>query len=57
MLEVNKEYIVRSLLNQITVLTLQVAERDAVITDQKVELKSLRAELYGDESGQKEETI
>ena len=46
-MEINKDYIVQSLLNQITVLTMQVAERDALITEQEIELKSLREGLYG----------
>lgn len=40
--KINGDYIKQSLLNQIASLSLQVAERDAIITEQQVELEQLR---------------
>ena len=42
MKELNEDFVKQSLLNQIASLSLQVAERDAVITEQQVELEHLR---------------
>lgn len=42
MKELNEDFVKQSLLNQIASLSLQVAERDAVITEQQVELEQLR---------------
>lgn len=42
MKELNGDFVKQSLLNQIASLSLQVAERDAVITEQQVELEQLR---------------
>lgn len=42
MKELNEDFVKQSLLNQIANLSLQVAERDAVITEQQVELEQLR---------------
>ena len=40
--QLNEDFVKQSLLNQIASLSLQVAERDAVITEQQVELEQLR---------------
>lgn len=40
----NKEYINQSLLNQIANLSMQVAERDALITEQHQQIKELEKE-------------
>lgn len=40
----NNEYVNQSLINQIAELSMRVAERDAIITEQQVELKELRKE-------------
>ena len=42
MKELNEDYVKQSLLNQIASLSLQVAERDAVIAEQQVELEQIR---------------
>jgi len=44
MSEINGEYVKQSLVNQIANLSIQIAERDAVITEQQMELEKLREE-------------
>lgn len=45
------EYVVSSLTQQIANLSLQVAERDAVITEQQIELEQLRKEQIEEMDG------
>lgn len=40
--QLNKEYVTQSLINQIATLSLQIAERDALITEQQIELETLK---------------
>ena len=47
----NKDYVKQSLLNQVANLSLQVAERDAVITEQQIELEQLRKEQIDEMDG------
>lgn len=43
-MEVNKDYVNQSLINQIANLSLQIAQRDALITEQHKEIDQLRKE-------------
>ena len=45
------DYVVSSLTQQIANLSLQVAERDAVITEQQIELEQLRKEQIDEMDG------
>ena len=42
MAEINQEYVSKSLVNQIASLSLQLAQRDAIIAEQQAELEQLR---------------
>ncbi|HLR71965.1 MAG TPA: hypothetical protein VK085_11130 [Pseudogracilibacillus sp.] len=42
--QINKDYVNQSLINQIANLSMQIAERDALITEQQLELEQLRKE-------------
>ena len=50
--QLNKDYVNQSLVNQIANLSLQIAQRDAIITDQQIELDQLRKEIIGDMDGE-----
>ena len=45
------DYVVSSLTQQIANLSLQIAERDAVITEQQIELEQLRKEQIDEMDG------
>lgn len=51
MSEINKDYVNQSLVNQIASLSLQIAERDAFITEQQVELEELRKQQISEMDG------
>ncbi len=50
------DYVVQSLVNQISDYARQIAERDAIITEQQIELEQLRKEQIKemDEGGEEE---
>lgn len=50
-LEINKDYVNQSLINQIASLSIQIAERDAIITEQQVELEELRKQQISEMDG------
>lgn len=47
----NKDYMNQSLASQIANLSLQIAERDAVITEQQIELDELRKQQIEEMDG------
>lgn len=51
MSEINEEYVKQSLINQIANLSMQIAERDALITEQRLELEQLRKEQIEEMDG------
>ena len=48
----NKDYINQSLVNQIANLSMQIAQRDAVITEQQMELEEYRKKEIEEMDGQ-----
>lgn len=42
MAEINQDYILKSLVNQIATLSMQLAQRDAIITEQQLEIDALK---------------
>lgn len=42
MAEINQDYILKSLVNQIATLSMQLAQRDAIITEQQIEIDTLK---------------
>lgn len=42
MAEINQDYILQSLVNQIASLSMQLAQRDAIITEQQLEIDALK---------------
>lgn len=52
MAEINKDYISQSLVNQIASLSMQLAQRDAIITEQKLEIEALKKAQISEMNGE-----
>lgn len=52
MTEINKDYISQSLVNQIASLSMQLAQRDAIITEQKLEIDALKKAQISEMNGE-----
>lgn len=55
MTEINKDYISQSLVNQIASLSMQLAQRDAIITEQKLEIEALKKAQISEMNGEANE--
>lgn len=52
MTKINQEYISQSLVNQIASLSMQLAQRDAIITEQKLEIEALKKAQISEMNGE-----
>lgn len=52
MAEINKDYISQSLVNQIASLSMQLAQRDAIITEQQHEIEALKKAQISEMNGE-----
>lgn len=52
MAEINQEYISQSLVNQIASLSMQLAQRDAIITEQQIEIDALKKAQISEMDGE-----
>lgn len=52
MTEINQKYVSQSLVNQIASLSMQLAQRDAIIAEQKIEIDALKKAQISEMNGE-----